>query len=132
MVPDPSPTADASTDDGYSTLVSAVVGAVVGILLSWVPLSPLLGGAVAGYLEGGDPTDGATVGGIAGALMLVPLAFAGAALLFFLGIGFGLGHGGPTVAFGALALAALFLGAAYTVGLGAVGGYLVVYLADEL
>lgn len=130
MVPESSPTTavGASADgDTTSMLLHAVVGAVVGTVLSFVPLSPVLGGGVAGYLQGGDPDDGLKVGGVAGALMLVPFVLVGLVVTFFLGFGFGR----SAVAFGVLAVVALVVGAMYTVGLSVAGGYLGNYLANE-
>lgn len=131
MVPEtPStPAVEASAgDDGYDWVINAIIGAVVGIVLSFIPLSPLLGGVIAGYLEGGDPNRGLKVGAVAGAIMLLPLAFIGTVLLFLLGFGIG----SSTVAFGVMALLVLLLSAVYTVGLSVVGGYLGVYLENEL
>lgn len=132
MVPEtPSTTVDTPTgDDGFGTLLNAVVGAVAATVVSFVPLSPLLGGAIAGYLEGGDPNDGLRVGGIAGAIMLLPFALIAMVVLFFLGFGFGIST--SSLAFGVIALVGLLLGALYTVGLGVVGGYLGVYVKNEL
>lgn len=127
MVPEPTSTPAVETpsgDGGSDALIHALVGAVAGIVLSFVPLSPFLGGVVAGYLEGGEPGDGLKVGGIAGAIMLVPFALVGTALLFFLG--FGMGR--SAVGFGILAAFVLFVGAIYTVGLSVAGGYLGGYL----
>lgn len=132
MVPEPSTAESAGTvtdDDGSSTLLNAVIGAVAGIVLSFIPLSTVLGGAVAGYLEGGATDDGLRVGVIAGVIMLVPFVLIGAVfVMFFLGFG----TGGPPRAFGLFAFIILLFGAAYTVGLSAAGGYIGVYLKDEL
>lgn len=112
------------------TLVHALVGAVVAVVLAFVPFSPALGGAVAGYLEGDD---GARVGGIAGALAAIPL-FLLAALVFvvasFVTIAPTGAPRGALVVAAFLALALLFV-AAYTVGLGALGGVLGVIVADH-
>ncbi|MFC7232568.1 DUF5518 domain-containing protein [Saliphagus sp. GCM10025308] len=121
--------ADESARDDSSTLINALVGAAAGIILSFIPLSTLLGGAVAGYLEGGEPNDGVKVGAIAGLIMLIPIVFMGMFFgLFFLGFG---ARGAP-IAFGLMAFFMLAFGALYTVGLSAVGGYLGIYLKDEL
>jgi hypothetical protein len=127
MVPEPTSTPAVETpsgDGGSDTLIHALVGAVAGIVLSFVPLSPLLGGTVAGFLEGGEPNDWVKVGGLAGVIMLVPFVLVGTALLFFLG--FGMGR--SAVGFGILAVVMLFVGAIYTVGLSVAGGYLGGYL----
>lgn len=115
------------SDTSSSTLVNALIGAVVGIVLSFVPLSPVLGGGVAGYLEGGTSAEGLRVGAIAGLIMIIPLlVFA----MFILVAVTGIARQGAVFAlFGMFVL--LFI-VAYTVGLSIVGGYLGVYLKDEL
>lgn len=131
MVPDPSPatTVDTPTDDSSRTVLNAVIGAVAGIILSFIPLSTLLGGVIAGYLEGGEMENGVKVGAIAGLIMLIPLVFIGLfALTFFLGVG----TGGPPFAVGLMAFFILVFGALYTVGLSVVGGVLGIYLKNEL
>lgn len=71
-------TIDASRPESDSTfLLNAFIGGVAGIILSFIPLATLVGGAIAGYLEGGTRTDGAKVGAVAGLIMLIPLAFMG-------------------------------------------------------
>ncbi|QSX01088.1 DUF5518 domain-containing protein [Haloterrigena alkaliphila] len=80
MVPDPSPTTtvDAPANDtGSSTLINALIGRVAGIILSFIPFSTILGGAIAGYLEGGEPNNGLKVGAIAGVIMLIPFVLMG-------------------------------------------------------
>ncbi|ELY35967.1 DUF5518 domain-containing protein [Natronorubrum tibetense] len=115
------------------TLVNALIGAIVGVVLSFIPLSTVLGGAAAAFLEGPDTRDGAIVGALAGAITFLPLA---GLAIFGLGVlGFGMGiaavpfEGFALVAFVVLAAVAfLFL---YTVGLSLLGGYLGAYLAQE-
>lgn len=53
------------TVDGR-TLLYAAIGASVATLTTVVPGFALVGGGVAGFLEGGDPRDGAVVGLLAG------------------------------------------------------------------
>jgi hypothetical protein len=117
------------------TLLNALVGAAVTVVLSFVGVSPLLGGAVAGYLQRGDRMDGARVGAISGVLASIPFL-----LLLFLALGFlGVVTGLPLgpEAFGASLIGlvvvgfALFVALAWSVGLSAVGGYLGVYVAEE-
>jgi len=110
------------------TLVNAVIGAVATALLSgFVPLAPLLGGGIAGYLEGGEREDGVRVGflsgviGLAVSLVLFAVVFVFlAAFLAFVPEALGL--------FGAAGLLVLVLGtvmtAAYFLGLSALGGWL--------
>jgi hypothetical protein len=117
------------------TLLNALVGAAVTVVLSFVGVSPLLGGAVAGYLQRGDRMDGARVGAISGVLASIPFL-----LLLFLALGFlGVVTGLPLgpEAFGASLIGlvvvgfGLFVALAWSVGLSAVGGYLGVYVAEE-
>lgn len=128
MVPDtsaPSRVDDATAGDSSTTAINALIGGIAGVILSFVPLSTILGGAIAGYLEGGTSEDGLKVGALAGVVMLVPFAvFAG---FFFLV----LAPPGAPVGFGLLGLFALFFGMLYTVGLGVLGGYLGVYIENE-
>lgn len=132
MVPQPSTAEPAGTvtdEDGSNTLLNAVIGAVAGIILSFIPFSTVLGGVVAGYLEGGDTGTGIRVGAMAGVIMLIPFVLIGiVVVMFFLGFG----TGGPSGAFGLFAVVILLLGALYTVGLSAIGGVLGVYLEQEL
>jgi hypothetical protein len=116
-------------DEESNTSLNALVGAVAGVVLSFIPLSTLLGGAVAGYLEGGESSDGLRVGAIAGLMMLVPLVFIVVFVMLFLT---GAGPRGAPVMFFMMTIVMFLLGAVYTVGLGAVGGYLGVYLKNEL
>jgi hypothetical protein len=103
-----------------------IIGGVVSIVLSFIPLSTVLGGAVAGYLEGGTPGDGLKVGAIAGILVFVPFA-----LLGFFGMALlGVVHA-PTV-FSVIGLFVLVFIGAYTIGLSALGGYLGAYINQEL
>lgn len=120
-------TTDGEEDQVSNTLMNALIGGVMGIVLSFVPFSTLLGGGVAGYLEGGAGKDGLRVGAIAGLIMLIPfLFFALIAFVFIAGFG-------PRAAFfGVVLLFIMVFIAAYTVGLSVLGGYLGVYLKDEL
>jgi hypothetical protein len=108
-----------------NTYINALIGAAVTVIFSFLGVSPLLGGAAAGYLE---RQGGGRVGAIAGVFATVPLLvfllFAG--ILFgFLGFGDAFGGGLVLLLFGVL-----FVGA-YTVALSTVGGVLGVYLAEE-
>lgn len=118
----------------HDTLLNAVIGAVASIVLSFVPLSPVLGGAVAGYLEGGTSSDGLRVGAISGVLgLLVGAVFFGLFVLFFGVFYFGSGAPGAFGVIGVLFfLVAAVISALYTVGLSAVGGWLGNYAKYEL
>ena len=121
-----------------NTLVNALLGGVVSVVLGFVPFSPVLGGAVAGYLQGVDTGRGVRVGIYAGLVAAVPLAF----VLFLLAsvLSFGVvavdssgsvagaaSGGSPLLAIGVL-VGAFALAALYTVGLSALGGYLGSYV----
>lgn len=116
------------------TLLNAVIGAVITVVLSFTGFSPLIGGGVAGYLQRGPRKDGAKVGAIAGALAFLPFVFLLMLVVAFVGAPFaGGGFGRP----GLLeALVILFvvlpLFLLWNVGLGATGGYLGAYLRTEL
>lgn len=116
-----------SSAHGNSTGINALIGAIAGIVLSFIPLSTVLGGAIAGYLEGGTPEDGLRVGALAGAIMLLPFALFGLAALFLFGF-----FGGAPFFFLFVGGAAFTVAVVYTVGFGALGGYLGVYVRDEL
>ena len=107
------------------TLLNAVIGGIASIVLSFIPLSPVLGGAIAGYLEGGDRNTGLRIGVYAGIVAAVPLAlFLVAAIAIFgsvLAIGPGGGEGAAILV---VFLVVVVFMALYTVGLSAFGGWL--------
>ena len=109
---------------GEGFYVSALLGAVVTVVTSFVPVSPLIGGAVAGYLHDGGTDRGTRVGAVSGVFASLPLAV----LYFFILSVFLFGTittgevAGPT--FVAVLVGGIFLIVAlYTVGLSALGGY---------
>lgn len=107
------------------TLLNAAIGAVATAVLSgFVPFAPLFGGAVAGYLEGGDRDDGLRVGVVSGVIGLLLTAV----LFVFLFVVFAFLLAGAPRAFGAFGflffLVVAVLGTVYIVGLSALGGWL--------
>jgi len=122
-----------------NTGMNALIGAIVGVILAPIlPFSTVVGGAVSGYLQGGDRQEGLKVGAIAGAIMLVPI------LLFLLLLGnvfffaaaggvypgpsmFGLAGGVTIVVF----VFALLFGVVYVVGFAALGGYIGNYVKTD-
>jgi len=125
--------------DTENTLLNAVVGAVASVLLSFTGLGPLLGGAVAGYLNSdgtAESGDGLRVGALSGFVASIPivgLLLVVLVLLPFLGVfafplEVGLAVGGLAVITGIAVLG----GVAYSVVLSALGGLLGVYLKEEL
>jgi hypothetical protein len=116
------------------TFLNAAIGAVVTVVFSFTGFSPLVGGGVAGYLQRGSRRDGAKVGAISGVLAFLPFV-----LLLFLGFGFLVampmtgGFGLPGFVELLVILLVIFpLLLLWNVGLGAVGGYLGIYLREEL
>lgn len=120
-----------------ATLVNAVVGAVVSVVGSVVvPVAPLLGGAVAGYLEGGTRSDGVRVGLISGLIAVVPAALLGLLVFGLFGsILLGMGPGMDGVGFGLFSvtflLVFLLVVAVVVVGLSALGGWIGNYVKYE-
>lgn len=117
---------------GPDATTNAIVGAIVTIVTSFVPLSPILGGIVAGYLQKGERMDGVRVGGLSGLVVSLPLVFLFAFLvggLFVVSSEVGTGVEVVTVAVGfgiGLLVAVLFV-----VVLSAIGGYVGSYLAGR-
>ena len=107
------------------TLVHATIGAVVTIVTAFLPLSPVLGGAVAAYLSDATSDEAVRIGAISGAIATIPMILFGFFVLsvFF----FGNVPGGFIVFFVVLAAFALL----YTAGLSALGGYVGAYIAEE-
>jgi hypothetical protein len=105
---------------GQADLVlAAVTGAVVTVFVWYIPMSPLLGGTVAGFLAGGSEDDARFAGMLSGAL--VPLLAVVVAAVVFLAAGasvFGQFPFGPVVA---LLLASVAV--VYSVGFARVGGW---------
>ena len=126
------PDAGATDDDrAPNTLLNALVGAAVGIVLSVLPFSTVLGGGVAGYLEGGDYRAGAKVGAIAGLIAFVPfVAIGGVFTALVAGTAFP--GAGVHLARWVSVFLILVVAAIYTVGLAAVGGVIGIYVREEV
>jgi len=109
------------------TLLNALLGALVTVVLSFTGFSPILGGAAAGYLQQNGPGDGARVGALSGLVaslpvLLVFILFAGALPFFPLRI--------AAASFVFLVFVAVFV-IGYTVALSAAGGYIGGYVEEE-
>ena len=124
-----------ATEQPPSTLVNALLGAVVGVVFGFIPFSTVIGGGVAGYLQGPDRRAGLRVGAIAGGLMTIPLA-----LSLVLGLGFftlatvspGGSAGLPgVVGIVVILVVVVIVAGLYTVGGAALGGYLGAYLKED-
>lgn len=105
-------------------LADGIVGAIVTLLTSFIPFSGIIGGGLAGYLYGGSRLDGAKAGGMSGVMLTLPLVVG----LIVLSIGFVSVDMGWLAAVGALVVG---FSAVFSIGLGALGGYLGVYLAER-
>lgn len=115
-----------------SQAVNALIGAVVTIVFTFIPFSSVLGGAIAGYLEGGELGDGVRVGAFSGLIATVPMII----VFFFIGsiFSFGLmGTGGPRMLAmgGAFVLIGFLFAAIYIIGLSAVGGAVGAAIKDD-
>lgn len=117
------------TERAPNTLLNALIGGVVGVVLSFIPFSTVLGGGVAGYLEGGESTDGAKVGALAGLVALVPFVFIFGIVLFFIPV---MVSPGFQAAIWVSILFILCIATVYTVGFSILGGVLGVYLKEEV
>lgn len=110
----------------------ALLGAVLGAVLSFVPLATALGGAASGYFEqknAGRPT---TAGGVSGLLIVVPVFV----LLAFVLVGLvqglqEIGEGGEAGVVAATIAFAVVFGAAVAGILGAVGGFVGSKIAED-
>lgn len=118
-------------DRAPNTLLNAVIGGLAGIVLAAIPFSTVLGGGIAGYLEGGDSRSGAKVGAIAGLVAFVPFIFLIVLALVFVPV---LTVPGAPIHFAlwVSVLLIVLLAALYTVGLSALGGVLGVYVKNEV
>ncbi|WP_049937731.1 DUF5518 domain-containing protein [Haloplanus natans] len=111
----------------------ALIGAVVTVVFSFVPFSPVLGGGVAAYLNDADTNAGVRIGALSGLIATIPLLLLGLLAFAIFGLfavsgpggGMGVGLGGLFV----LLLVGV-VAVAYTVGLSALGGYLGAYFVD--
>jgi hypothetical protein len=109
--------------------LNALLGAVVTVVTAFVPLSPLLGGTLAGYLQRGDSREGAVVGALSGLFVAVPFAV----LLTLVAAVFVIAPG-PRAGLGLVAgvfLVGLLLSLLYTVPFSAAGGVVGAYVARE-
>lgn len=109
---------------GPDTVTIATLGAAVTTVAMVFPLSPLLGGGVAGYFGGSNRREGATQGVYAGVVTAIPVAV----LVGFLTWGT-VAASAPVI--GLVILVSFAFTVLFTVGLSAVGGYLGVALAED-
>jgi len=112
-----------------NTLLNAVVGAVATIGLSFTGISPVLGGALAAYLDGGDTGNGLRVGALSGAIASLPVAAILLVAILFLPF---TGDLGLAVGGFLFVLVIVAMAAGFTVALSALGGAIGSYLKSEL
>ena len=125
------PDESADTTRAPNTLLNALIGGIAGTVLSFIPFSTVLGGGIAGYLEGGNSTSGAKVGALAGLVAFVPFVFIIGIVLVFVPV-ISLPDAGVQLALWMSILFILLLTAVYTVGLSMLGGVLGVYVKEEV
>ena len=114
------------SDDASSTSVAVLVGAAITVLTTTaVPLSPVLGGGVAGYLDAGPGRSGLRVGALVGAVAAPVLLLAG--ILLLRPLYRTLGGTSPIPGLVVVAVA----GIGYVLAFSTVGGYLGSYVATE-
>ncbi|WP_181686965.1 DUF5518 domain-containing protein [Halorhabdus salina] len=107
--------------------ILGVTGAIVGTVFSFVPLSPAIGGGIAGYLDSRRDTSGIGVGALAGLFAAVP-AFVLAA---FTTVGLYVGLPDDSVVIAVLPGVFFVVYFIYTVGASLVGGYVGKWIADD-
>ena len=117
---------------GEDFYLHALLGAVVTVVTSFIPFSPLIGGAVAGYLHNEGAGRGTRVGLISGIFASLPLA----AVFFFMFTIMSFGSlttgefAGPMFVIIMIGFI-LLVAAVYILGLSAVGGYLGAMYAES-
>jgi hypothetical protein len=104
-----------------STVGTAILGALVTLVTWFVPFSPVIGGAVTGYVAGTSRREAMGTGSLAGLFATVPVVVVSAAVTWALLVE---STAGVSVFVGFMLTISLLLGIAYMVGLSAVGGYL--------
>lgn len=126
-----------------NTWMNALIGGVVTLVtVGFVPFSPVLGGAISGYLEGGETSDALRVGVYSGLIALLPmvlLVVLASTLVGVIGIGLGPGafmpmNGMPW--FGAslgafVVVVFVVVGFVYVVAFSALGSFLGNYVKNE-
>jgi len=112
-----------------NTYLNALLGAVATVLLSFTGVSPVLGGAAAGYLEGGETSDGLRVGAISGAIASLPALGILFVALFLIPVA---PEPGVVIGGGAVVLGIVALVFGYVMALNSVGGVIGTYAKRDL
>lgn len=116
------------------TLVNAVIGAVVTLVTSFIPFSPVIGGGVAGYLQKRGHREGARVGAIAGLIAAIPIALLVVVLFVFMGaiiVTPGQNILRAQIVFLLVLVAAVVVSTGIVVGLSAIGGFAGGYVPES-
>ena len=114
------------------SITLAIIGAVVTVLTSFVPFSPVVGGMTAGYLRGGETRAGVRVGAYAGVVAAFPAVVVTLCVIGGLvGAGVELGFGSAGVFLGVALVLSVVVSGVYLVGLSAIGGYIGVLIAED-
>jgi hypothetical protein len=122
----------ATRRDGRGAPVAALAGGLVSFVTVFLPLAPVAGGAVAGYLRAGDASTGAWTGGLAGVVTLVLLAGLASGVLALLPVPLDAVTAGTPESLGlALGVGGALL-AAYVLVLSTVGGVCGTFAASEV
>lgn len=108
--------------------ILGIVGALVGSVLSFIPLSPAFGGATAAYLDPNHDANGLGTGALAGLFAFLPVL----AISVFAAVGAFVGApADATVAVVAVLGIVVVIAALYYVGVSAVGGYIGMKFRDD-
>ncbi len=107
-----------------SFVSTALLGAVVTVITSFIPFSALIGGGFAGYIHLDDPWGGAWVGAFAGILLAIPTA------IFLVMLVVGLVMADFLVLAFILVVGGLFVGI-FNIALSAIGGYIGAYFRER-
>ncbi|WP_411965559.1 DUF5518 domain-containing protein [Haloferax sp. YSMS24] len=115
----------AATARGENFYLHALLGAVVTFFTAIIPFSPVIGGAVAGYLHAEGTDRGIRIGAVSGLMASLPLVAIFVLMFTVMSIGsFVTGEvAGPVFVMVMVGIVFLLV-ALYTVGLSAAGGYL--------
>ena len=115
-------------DTRWRTIRDGLVGGTVAAVLSFLPLSEVLGGGIAGYLNRGTGRNGVGAGAVAGLVAFLPYLLVGTYLVASPGIALP----GPDLGLSRASLVAGAAGVAfvYVMGLSALGSLLGSTLAE--
>lgn len=121
---------DSTGPDGrLGSVIAGLVGGVIAVLLSILPLSEVLGGAVAGYLDRRSGRRGTAAGVVAGAVASLPYLLVGT----YVALSPAIALPGPELALSRELTVAGATGVAfvYVVGLGVLGSLVGAWIHDQ-